>query len=114
MVSIPLSRALNAPHTCSRYSFSTLRISFERDGQRTNKIPSVLYNKMLHPLLPFPITGVIWYQGESNANNAEQAKAYRAHFVTLIESWSRGASVDRDSMWSVEELAAALAPLART
>jgi NAD(P)-dependent dehydrogenase (short-subunit alcohol dehydrogenase family) len=34
--------------------------------------------------------------------------------VTLIESWSRGASVDRDSMWSVEELADALAPLART
>jgi NAD(P)-dependent dehydrogenase (short-subunit alcohol dehydrogenase family) len=34
--------------------------------------------------------------------------------VTLIESWSRGASVDRDSMWSVTELAEALAPLART
>ena len=34
--------------------------------------------------------------------------------VTLIESWSRGASVDRDAMWSVEELADALAPLART
>ena len=34
--------------------------------------------------------------------------------VTLIESWSRGASVDRDSTWSVTELAEALAPLART
>jgi NAD(P)-dependent dehydrogenase (short-subunit alcohol dehydrogenase family) len=34
--------------------------------------------------------------------------------VTLIESWSRGASVDRDAIWSVEELAEALAPLART
>jgi hypothetical protein len=34
--------------------------------------------------------------------------------VTLIESWARGASVDRDSMWSVAELAEALAPLART
>ncbi len=34
--------------------------------------------------------------------------------VTLIESWSRGASVDRDSTWSVEELAEALAPLARS
>jgi NAD(P)-dependent dehydrogenase (short-subunit alcohol dehydrogenase family) len=33
--------------------------------------------------------------------------------VTLIESWSRGASVDRDSIWSVDELAQALAPLAR-
>jgi NAD(P)-dependent dehydrogenase (short-subunit alcohol dehydrogenase family) len=34
--------------------------------------------------------------------------------VTLIESWSRGASVDRDSMWSVDELAVALAGIART
>ena len=33
--------------------------------------------------------------------------------VTLIESWAHGASVDRDSMWSVDELAQALAPLAR-
>ncbi len=32
--------------------------------------------------------------------------------VTLIESWARGRSVDRDSMWSVDELAQALAPLA--
>ena len=34
--------------------------------------------------------------------------------VTLIESWSRGDSVDRDSIWSVDELAQALSPLART
>lgn len=34
--------------------------------------------------------------------------------VTLIESWSRGRSVDRDSMWSVGELAEALAPLSRS
>jgi NAD(P)-dependent dehydrogenase (short-subunit alcohol dehydrogenase family) len=33
--------------------------------------------------------------------------------VTLIESWARGAMVDRDSKWSVAELAEALAPLAR-
>jgi hypothetical protein len=34
--------------------------------------------------------------------------------VTLIDSWSRGDSVDRDWIWSVDELADALAPLART
>jgi NAD(P)-dependent dehydrogenase (short-subunit alcohol dehydrogenase family) len=33
--------------------------------------------------------------------------------VTLIESWSRGSSVDRDSIWPVAELAEALAPLVR-
>ena len=34
--------------------------------------------------------------------------------VTIIESWSRGARVDRDSKWTVPELAEALAPHART
>jgi NAD(P)-dependent dehydrogenase (short-subunit alcohol dehydrogenase family) len=33
--------------------------------------------------------------------------------VTMIESWSRGQSVDRDSKWTVDELAEALKPLAR-
>ena len=33
--------------------------------------------------------------------------------VTIIESWARGQGVDRDSMWSVSELAEALAPLRR-
>ena len=32
--------------------------------------------------------------------------------VTMIESWKRGASVDRDAKWTVGELTAALAPLA--
>ena len=33
--------------------------------------------------------------------------------VTIIESWARGNGVDRDSRWTVSELAEALAPLAR-
>jgi len=29
--------------------------------------PAMLYNGMIAPLTPFPIRGVIWYQGESNS-----------------------------------------------
>ena len=32
--------------------------------------------------------------------------------VTMVESWARGAGVERDSKWTVSELADALAPLA--
>jgi NAD(P)-dependent dehydrogenase (short-subunit alcohol dehydrogenase family) len=32
--------------------------------------------------------------------------------VTMIESWARGAGVERDSKWTVDDLAEALAPLA--
>jgi sialate O-acetylesterase len=56
------------------------------DGQRLNKIPAITYNRMIHPLLPSPIRGVIWYQGESNAGD-QQARAYRDQFRSLITSW---------------------------
>jgi sialate O-acetylesterase len=69
------------------WKFKVGAVTFQTDGQVINKIPSVLYNKMLNPLLPFPIKGVIWYQGESNANNVSQAAAYRSQFETLIRSW---------------------------
>ncbi len=60
------------------------------DGQRLNKVPSIAFNAMVHPLLGVPVRGVLWYQGESNANSVAQATAYRAQFDTLIRSW-RGA-----------------------
>ncbi len=34
--------------------------------------------------------------------------------VTMIESWARGQGVDRDSRWTVSELADAMLPLARS
>ena len=71
------------------WRFRVGAVSFLADGQRINKIPTVLYNRMVHPLLPFPVRGVIWYQGESNANDWAQAVAYRALFAELIRSWRR-------------------------
>ena len=72
-----------------RWRFKVARVVLGTDGQRINKIPSVLYNKMLYPILPFAIKGVLWYQGESNANNRQQAVAYRQQFMTLVRSWRR-------------------------
>jgi sialate O-acetylesterase len=48
--------------------------------------PSCLYNAMIVPVLPYTIQGVIWYQGESNAS---EAQLYRALFPTMIVSWRR-------------------------
>ncbi len=63
------------------WRFAVGEVSIKPDGQRINKVPTFLYNQMLHPLLNTPIAGVIWYQGESNANNDAQALAYRAQDV---------------------------------
>ena len=46
--------------------------------------PTVLYNAMISPLLPFAIKGAIWYQGESNAGRAFQ---YRKVLPTMITDW---------------------------
>ena len=49
-----------------------------------NDYPSMLYNTMIAPLTRFPIKGVIWYQGESNSNDAFE---YRKLFPDLIIDW---------------------------
>ncbi|MDR1810768.1 MAG: 9-O-acetylesterase [Prevotella sp.] len=48
--------------------------------------PAVLYNAMIHPLLPYAIQGAIWYQGESNAERAEQ---YKELMPLLIRDWRK-------------------------
>lgn len=52
-----------------------------------NHVPTALYNKMLHPLFRIPVKGVLWYQGESNANSIAQARNYAEQFRRLIEDW---------------------------
>jgi sialate O-acetylesterase len=54
--------------------------------------PAELYNGMIAPLTPFPIRGVIWYQGESNSA-LERFPTYERLFRTLIEDWRRQWSI---------------------
>ena len=71
------------------WKFRVGTASLQPDGQHINKIPTVLYNRMVHPLLGMPIKGVLWYQGESNADNVADAHEYAALFRTMITSWRR-------------------------
>ncbi|MCU1232183.1 MAG: Sialate O-acetylesterase [Candidatus Solibacter sp.] len=48
--------------------------------------PAGLYNAMIAPLVPYGIRGAIWYQGESNANEAN-AYRYRRLFGAMIQDW---------------------------
>ena len=58
----------------------------EAVGASNQNNPSVLYNAMIAPLVPFAIRGAIWYQGESNAGRAYQ---YRTLFPIMIRDWRR-------------------------
>ena len=45
---------------------------------------SVMFEKMLKPVLPFSIKGAIWYQGEANVDNNDE---YQELFTGMIEDW---------------------------
>jgi sialate O-acetylesterase len=60
-----------------------------RDDTHKNQVPTLLYNKMVYPILPFPIKGVLWYQGEANTHTLDDARAYRGLFADMITSWRR-------------------------
>jgi len=46
--------------------------------------PTVLYNGMIAPLMPYAIRGVIWYQGEANVGRERQ---YQTLFPAMIADW---------------------------
>ena len=46
--------------------------------------PSVLYNAMVHPLLPMRFTAVLWYQGESDYWDVDR---YKCSFPNMIADW---------------------------
>ena len=49
-----------------------------------NQTPTVLYNGMIAPLIPFTFAGVLWYQGETNVGRAAQLSEL---FPAMIEGW---------------------------
>jgi len=44
-----------------------------------------LFNGMVHPVIPYGIKGVIWYQGESNSGN--RAAEYAVLFEAMVRGW---------------------------
>ncbi|HZT23441.1 MAG TPA: sialate O-acetylesterase [Verrucomicrobiae bacterium] len=49
-------------------------------------IPSVLYLGMIEPVAPLAISGVLWYQGEANADRPEQ---YKKLLPAMIADWRK-------------------------
>ncbi|MCB9291366.1 MAG: beta galactosidase jelly roll domain-containing protein [Lewinellaceae bacterium] len=55
-------------------------------GVYPNSLPALLFNAMIHPLIPLGIRGAIWYQGESNERVAFR---YRERFRLMINDWRK-------------------------
>ncbi|MGC8624639.1 MAG: sialate O-acetylesterase [Phycisphaerae bacterium] len=75
----PIS-AIGAPHAF-HYPFSNA--TFPDPHQN----PTTLFNGMVHPLIPYAMRGVIWYQGENNVLTGDHRYYY--HLKALIDSWRK-------------------------
>ncbi|WP_035653521.1 sialate O-acetylesterase [Flavobacterium sp. ASV13] len=60
------------------------RVIVVKTALSPNSYPSLLYNAMVNPLIPYAIEGVLWYQGETNVWRANQ---YKKAFPLLITDW---------------------------
>ncbi|MFT7032745.1 MAG: sialate O-acetylesterase, partial [Cyclobacteriaceae bacterium] len=56
------------------------------DLARGNRFPTVLFNGMINPLIPFTIKGVLWYQGEANKS---QPVNYTKLFPAMVKDWRK-------------------------
>ena len=94
---------MGLPVTDPKSVDNTWKIAFEREfspvsaealarrpklvTMKIQNTPTALFNAMIHPLIPYGIRGVIWYQGESNTNPAKLAELYKKLFPLMIGDW---------------------------
>ena len=55
------------------------------DGRGRGRGATILYNGRVHPLVPYAIAGILWYQGESDYAN----RGYLRQIEAMAESWRR-------------------------
>ena len=66
--------------------YADIQAAADKAGKRVdpNAYPTLLFNGMINPIIPFSIQGAIWYQGEANAGRAYE---YRKSFPLMIQDW---------------------------
>ncbi|CAN5454825.1 sialate O-acetylesterase [soil metagenome] len=67
-------------------NYGLIRVPEEPLSADHQNAPCSLFNGMIAPLVPFALRGFIWYQGEANADRAQQ---YQILLPALIRSWRR-------------------------
>lgn len=54
------------------------------EGNQAHQAPTVIYNSMIHPVVPSAIKGAIWYQGEANGS---EGLSYQHKMQGLVKGW---------------------------
>ncbi len=60
-----------------------------QEDKRPPKTPAIIYDAMIHPIIPFGLTGMVWFHGASNTQSEAAGKLYRPFQVALIREWRK-------------------------
>lgn len=78
------------------------------DPRIDNWEPTVLFNGMVNPQIPFGLRGAIWYQGENNTRSFEEPRHYAETLANMVRDW-RG-RFGRDFTFLIVQLAGFRSP----
>ena len=62
-------------------------IAGDRLGPNHPFKPGFMWSAAIEPLIPFAFRGVVWYQGESNAETLDRVRQHNRLFPLLISQW---------------------------
>ena len=75
-------------------------------GLSLQNLPSTLYNAVVYPLAPYAVSGIVWYQGETNTSNPAP---YADYLKKMMGSW-RSLWQDPQMPFCIVQLANYMAP----
>ncbi|MBR4596965.1 MAG: hypothetical protein IKO42_01030 [Opitutales bacterium] len=91
----------NPTHELQNKNFSSRPQMVPKDVLTSTELPGSIYNAMIHGIAPLSPVGVLWYQGESNA---DRPYYYGELQKLLVKSWRK--HFKRDFYFYYVELAA--------
>jgi len=65
------------------FPFPQPKLPAPDDGGGRGRGTTILYNGRLHPLVPYAVKGILWYQGESDYGN----RLYRPMIESMVGAW---------------------------
>ena len=94
VVAPPRSEDVSAPNGPATHSTTKAtgnkprkRSTGPRDPIQDQHNPTVLFNGMIHPVIPYAIRGAIWYQGESIVGGTAGRALYPRVQAALVSNW---------------------------
>ncbi|MCX6879426.1 MAG: sialate O-acetylesterase [Verrucomicrobia bacterium] len=91
---LPHFKAIMEGFDANTNAQSRVRAAIEKGIQHGNVFvrqqPNLLYNAMLHPVIPYASRGMVWYQGEANAAKPDEyAQSLPVWINRLRAEWER-------------------------